>query len=297
MYSAYQLSLLKSYLDQKACEFLIHTHRYDEVLYTAFDANAFSGRSKHKPAAVAGDEAGSQAEPTEADWLLQDSFPLPSESSLVNLGQASALPRVGFDEKEERRRDERGLGAEENKSGDELASLFFFEYGVMVAWGLSEPQEKALLSEISAYSKEKLHEAHIETEALQFCHDPTSKGRVFGDIIVLREDHIFIKLSISHALAQSVKLSVFEERLEDAITSTQPIPELLAITGKVNLSNHQINQKIGQLFVLRIHINLVSNVLDTPEIFWAQRQWEGLYKAARGKQAGKHPYPHTQMYT
>ena len=151
----------------------------------------------------------------------------------------------------------------------------------MVAWGLTEAEERKIILEVSQFSKDPLVERNMEIEALQYCHDSNSTARVFGDIIILKQETMFIKLSIGHALAQSVKLSVFEDRLEDAISSAQPIPQWLAATGRVSLSHHQINKKIGQLFILRMQINLDSNVLDIPEIFWSQRQWEPLYKAAR----------------
>ena len=48
----------------------------------------------------------------------------------------------------------------------------------------------------------------------------------------LRNDHL-IKLSISHALAQSAKLSVYEERVIEIVESTKDLPETLAATGEV----------------------------------------------------------------
>ena len=43
-----------------------------------------------------------------------------------------------------------------------------------------------------------------------------------------------------------------------------------------------ITKKIGQLFIMRINVNLVSNILDTPEIFWSEPALEPLYSAIRG---------------
>ena len=47
------------------------------------------------------------------------------------------------------------------------------------------------------------------------------------------------------------------------------------------MTRRAINQKIGQLFIMRINVNLVSNVLDTPEIFWSEPALEPLYSAIR----------------
>lgn len=38
---------------------------------------------------------------------------------------------------------------------------------------------------------------------------------------------------------------------------------------------------IGELFILRIEINLQGNVLDSPELMWAEPHLEPLYQAAR----------------
>lgn len=43
-----------------------------------------------------------------------------------------------------------------------------------------------------------------------------------------------------------------------------------------------ITKKIGQLFIMRINVNLVSNILDTPEIFWSEPSLQPLYSAIRG---------------
>ena len=48
-------------------------------------------------------------------------------------------------------------------------------------------------------------------------------------------DHL-IKLSISHALSQSTKLCVFEERVIEIVASTKDLPEILASTGAACLS-------------------------------------------------------------
>lgn len=91
-----------------------------------------------------------------------------------------------------------------------------------------------------------------------------------------------IKITISHAVAQSVKLALFEGLIEDTIDTTKHIPQIMAQEGKIHMSQKAINQKIGELFIMRINVNLVSNVLDTPEIFWSEPALEPLYMALRG---------------
>lgn len=61
-----------------------------------------------------------------------------------------------------------------------------------------------------------------------------------------------IKLSISHAIAQSVKISLFEELVDNTIEDTQDFPQEIALTGKINMNRKNIMKSIGELFILRI---------------------------------------------
>jgi uncharacterized Rmd1/YagE family protein len=90
------------------------------------------------------------------------------------------------------------------------------------------------------------------------------------------------KLTISHAMAQSAKTTLFEELVDATIQETKHIPQEMASSGKVSMSRAAITKQIGRLFIMRINVNLVSNVLDTPEIFWSEITLEPLYKAVRG---------------
>lgn len=52
-------------------------------------------------------------------------------------------------------------------------------------------------------------------------------------------------------------------RAPHALFESRHIPRVLSETGKIHMSRKAINQKIGQLFIMRINVNLVSNVLGT----------------------------------
>ena len=38
---------------------------------------------------------------------------------------------------------------------------------------------------------------------------------------------------------------------------------------------------IGQLFLLRSSVNLMGDMLDTPDCFWDLEQWESVYSTSR----------------
>ena len=85
------------------------------------------------------------------------------------------------------------------------------------------------------------------------------------------------KLAVSFALAQSVKLGVFERTVEQTIQETRTIPERMAVDGKIRLTRTSITKRIGQLFVDRASINLHSDILDNPDFFWEDDEWLPVY--------------------
>lgn len=156
--------------------------------------------------------------------------------------------------------------------------VFFFPFGCFTIWGAEESQEKMLLAEIAALKTNQNDE--LVSDFIYFDYDEIT-GKTFIDEeknqIILADKSTFIKLSISHALAQSVKLSVLEKSVSNLIVKTTPIQQELASTGSVSLSKKEISQQIGILFNERYSINLHSDILDTPEFFWRRPSYEPLY--------------------
>ena len=63
--------------------------------------------------------------------------------------------------------------------------------------------------------------------------------------------------------------------------ATTRIPKELARTGSLSLTRGDALRLTGRLFKLRTDVNLVSNVLDVPELFWSEASLKGLYDAVR----------------
>eukprot|EP01137_Pigoraptor_chileana_P012629 Opistho-2@65214 len=163
------------------------------------------------------------------------------------------------------------------------ADVFYFEYGVTVCWGLSKAQESDVFADVAPFEINKLAPQDVEIDTFEFLHSSNERPQILNDVIRINnvQDHQ-CKLAISHALAQSIKLVVFEQSIEYTIDSMRSIPEDLARTGKVHMSRLDISKHIGQLFLQRAAVNLLSDVLDIPEFFWSVPDYlVDLYKAAR----------------
>jgi uncharacterized Rmd1/YagE family protein len=88
-------------------------------------------------------------------------------------------------------------------------------------------------------------------------------------------------LSLSHALAQSAKISLvreflsenfwplkkglqFEDRIAATITQTKDVPDIIAETGEAQMPHEEIMKYIGNVFLLRMNVNHVGSILDAP---------------------------------
>eukprot|EP01135_Chromosphaera_perkinsii_P011540 Nk52_evm1s2435 gene=Nk52_evmTU1s2435 len=165
-----------------------------------------------------------------------------------------------------------------------FGDVFYFEYGVVVMWSLNEQEENEVLTELGPFELDKLDPEDVEYDEFEYHYSKLQKPKMYDDIITLNEmkDHR-TKLAISYALSQSIKLTVFEQRILKTIESTKHVPLDLARTGEVHLSRKSISRKIGHLFSQTAEVNLVSNVLDVPDFFWEEAdKLQDLYTAVRG---------------
>ena len=88
-----------------------------------------------------------------------------------------------------------------------MPEVFFFEYGVVVIWGMSLQHEQRLLKEIAKFESEKLAQEDVETECFNFYYTREYQARIYNDFITLKDKGNWMqKLTVSHALAQSVKV-------------------------------------------------------------------------------------------
>jgi uncharacterized Rmd1/YagE family protein len=101
--------------------------------------------------------------------------------------------------------------------------------------------------------------------------------------LALKSNSHLLKLSIAHALAQSTLLGRYESSAQRVLSApeTVAIPRTLARTGALKLRRRAALRITGKLFTLRRDVNLVSNVLDVPELFWSEASLKDLYDAVR----------------
>ena len=166
----------------------------------------------------------------------------------------------------------------------QVGEFVILPYGVLVMFNFSAAEEKQIIEDIISTGciRGALPGEDIEVEAFHFCYEPTIPApRIFNDFFTFRTPNHLLKLSLAHAIAQSTKLSVFEENMQRTLELTSHIPRELASTGGLQLKRREALRLTGRLFKLRVDVNLTSNVLDTPELFWSEASLQALYTAIR----------------
>jgi uncharacterized Rmd1/YagE family protein len=253
--NSYDLDGLFRFLKARAPTRGTAPKKFDECVYTPFSYTH------------ANSVGGSQEPQQHADDLIDLHN---QQQGNVDFGEPFA-PTPSREEEEDMG-DERSLHNFVARQNQAIVSsdVFFFQYGVTVIWGMSVADERRLLRDIAKFETEKLGDEDVQVENFNFYVTSSYQPRIYNDFIALRDGRNYmVKLSISHAIAQSVKISLFEDLVDNTIEDTKSIPTDIATSGKVNMSRRDIMKHIGELFILRININLQGSVLDSPELMWA----------------------------
>jgi uncharacterized Rmd1/YagE family protein len=153
-----------------------------------------------------------------------------------------------------------------------FAEMFVLGYGVVVFWNFSERQEKDILADLTFSTvvdpktnivspltlvTNPLDEEDFETEEFHFeYNNEILRPRIYNDMITLRSGDHMIKLAISHAIAQSTKLSFFEEKMATQMEEAKDVPGRLAKTGELGMKREEVIKLLGGLFRSRVDVNL-----------------------------------------
>nr|ODN85401.1 cytoplasmic protein [Cryptococcus depauperatus CBS 7841]ODN89855.1 cytoplasmic protein [Cryptococcus depauperatus CBS 7855] len=297
--ASYNLQAMQAYFSAKAAYHRCHPRIFDtECLHTPYlpPPTPFTPAHRNSPRI----KASQMSHVPEADLLnLGDGHQRPASPSRINSTSSEVKRRPGFSKRPGSGRSHQppkqsedvgvngaGIDADSEREDDEdfedewIPDVFLFEYGCVVIWGMTEKEEKRFLGSLKKFEIERLSAEDVEMEDLNFYYADYS--RIYNDVITLRKGSSYMtKLSLSHALSQSVKISLFEELISATIEQTKDMPKSLSETGKIGLPRSEIMKQIGNLFILRININLVGSILDSPEFFWSFPDLEPLYNAAR----------------
>ena len=93
--------------------------------------------------------------------------------------------------------------------------------------GYTEEAEKEIVQSLIEFEREP----HPNIELNEFTFDYAEAIKIEEDEILLHKKSTLTKLAVSHGIAQSVKLSTFEELIQKTIEHTKTLPLDLARSG------------------------------------------------------------------
>lgn len=185
-------------------------------------------------------------------------------------------------------------------TGEQPREIFFFREGSVVFWNCNDIETNNVLNFLRNFERESYVSAlvHGESEMMPYtyisstavdvegdlvadCNDLNVASRAFfqnGKFYVTPDsDNFLYKYTFSNAIAQSIKLGLWEATLDRYIDSMEYLTEDLKRGRRLRISRASMLRKTGELFALRHSINLSSDLLDAPDFYWDREELESLY--------------------
>lgn len=157
--------------------------------------------------------------------------------------------------------------------------IYVFSFGAVVFWGVEEVQAEHFIESIQQHAETPYQ--HKETDLFFYKVGKKTIIDELTDTITLENDtDAFYKLSLSYALAQSIKLATHEKELKNTMDKMSFIPKSLALTGKTPLKPVEIAKKMGELYLQKSSINSNLNIIHTPRVIWDHSEIEPYYHMA-----------------
>ncbi|GEQ70872.1 hypothetical protein JCM33374_g4552 [Metschnikowia sp. JCM 33374] len=169
---------------------------------------------------------------------------------------------------------------------DDQHDLMVLANGTLVGWGLTEQQMMrtyipTLMGSVvnsHPYESEEMDYVEIDKGALD------EEGSFMqGDVLVIQghstEQKQLEMAAFAMGLSRSTRLSILEESLEKHIQVTRENSEILSGGLKLTSKEADVLRLTGNLFLLRGKLNLYSELIETPDLYWTEPTLEKIYES------------------
>lgn len=152
-----------------------------------------------------------------------------------------------------------------------------FEFGAIILWGSQGYNPDLFFSQIKNFFQTSKHEKTIDYFKVSTSDELNENFQVRRDQLILNSNDPKLRIAISFAMAQSVKLSELEDFVMDELSVHSDIPQQLAKDGDLKLPRKKMAKIRGRIFVTESKINLNYDLLDKPEFLWDHPEYDEHY--------------------
>jgi uncharacterized Rmd1/YagE family protein len=162
--------------------------------------------------------------------------------------------------------------------------VLILENGTVVGWGVDEETMETMIlplfndAMITRYG-------YPESEDMDFLEvkETEEESHLITETIVINTDQkdqeLLDKAAFSSGLSRSTRLAILENALERHIAQTRKITENLSLGKKLSITEKDLLRSTGRLFLLRGKLNLYSELIEIPDLYWSEPHLERIYRA------------------
>lgn len=182
--------------------------------------------------------------------------------------------------------------------GDRGDVMILGQNGSIVSWGFDENTVlENILPLVSSARMNPLDRQKYESEDIDYIELVTEEDvAIIGlpsniareesfiseDLLVVNSTNrslgLLDKAAFSSGISRSTFLAVLESALDEHITQSRVITETFSKGTQINLKEKHFLKSIGRLFLIRGKLNLYSELIETPDLYWSEPQLEKIFK-------------------
>lgn len=158
-----------------------------------------------------------------------------------------------------------------------------FANGTVVSWNARRYRVKPLLQSFERFCSGYLQQFIIDVFFYRIGEKTMILPHEYYNVecLTLQADDNELKLSLSHAFSQSIKLKYYEKRIEELVLKYMPLTHHLSKSGSMAVSSKDIRRIIAEILLVKSELNLTSDFLYSPKFFWQYPGLEGYFHMLR----------------
>lgn len=166
-------------------------------------------------------------------------------------------------------------------------SVFIFKFGTIVAWNI---EENDIVNDIiPIFQPAEINPYDYQSEDLDYINLPQNETSVKNSYVAKENEIICLDnsstaqklldmLAFSYGISRSTRLAILEEAVESHIKITRSTIDKLSKGEKIGVDPKEMLKLSGRLLLLRGKLNLYSELVETPDIYWSESRLEKIHE-------------------